>query len=140
MFYDSLDYDLLYIRRVKTMLEQRKKLIADRVLAAAQVKRQKEMIAKVMEDVRADASKASKLVNLAMSGSFSIDDVVKVASPTSSIKQQHSKSIGNMSKKMTKLSSELLGLDGSQMQSSGFLPNNLKGTQEPVTYISPYEM
>ena len=52
------------------MLEQRKTLIDDRRKAAAQTKKQKEAIARVMEEVRTNASKAQKLITQVSSSLF----------------------------------------------------------------------
>lgn len=60
--------------RVKVMLDQRKSLTQDRKKSSAQAKLQKEQIARVMEEVRTNASKANQLITKALSGQLNIAD------------------------------------------------------------------
>ena len=61
--------------RVKSMLDQRRQLIQERRRAAAETKRQKELIAKAMEDVRSNATKANQLITNALAGKLSLADI-----------------------------------------------------------------
>lgn len=63
--------------RVKTMLEQRRQLIAERRRAAAEAKRQKEAITKVMDEVRSNATIASHFVSDALAGRLSVADIAR---------------------------------------------------------------
>lgn len=61
--------------RVDKMLEQRHALLEERRKAAIQTKRQKEQLARMMEEVRTNATKASKLITQALSGKLSLDSL-----------------------------------------------------------------
>lgn len=92
--------------RVKSMLTQREELVAERRRAAAETKRQKEAITKVMDEVRTNATKASKLISAALSGKLSFADLTKT-STSSPVSRTKSASRD----RKTKTSSDLLGLD-----------------------------
>jgi len=70
------------------MLEQRKNLIFERKRASIQTKRQKESIAKVMDEVRTNASKANKVISQAMTGKITLESL------TSPGKKPRSKTAG----------------------------------------------
>jgi len=59
-------------RRTDAMMSMKSKLIEDRRRTAASTKRQKEAIAKVMDEVRSDASKAQKIISKALTGKISL--------------------------------------------------------------------
>jgi hypothetical protein len=61
--------------RVKSMLEQRRILTSERKKAAATLRMQKENVCKIMEVVRSDASKASRIISLAISGKLPLKDL-----------------------------------------------------------------
>lgn len=124
------------------MLEQRQSLIDERRKASIATKLQKESIAKVMEEVRTNASKASKIISKAMTGQISLDSLVSTTgsrSKSASKTRKRSKDRG---------SSESPNIERSQsagnpsMQTSGEVSikySNLSATA-PQPYVSPYEM
>lgn len=63
-------------------MEQRQALIEERRKASIATKLQKESIAKMMEEVRTNASKANKIIKKAMSGKMSLDTLM--SSPSKS--------------------------------------------------------
>ena len=128
------------------MLEQRQSLIDERRKASIATKLQKESIAKVMEEVRTNASKASKIISKAMSGKISLDSLVDTGSRSVSAgkTRKRSKDRGD--------SSDSLRLERSQSAGN---PSNNNGTLNsstevsvkysgfsntaPAPYVSPYE-
>jgi hypothetical protein len=129
--------------RVKGMLSMKQKLVADRRMAAAQTKRQKEMIAGVMEEVRTNASKAAKLIGKAMSGNVSLAELTGAGSPKSAKKKK---------KPRAATTTELMGLDreGRESVSAGPALERPPGMPEkvysnpadnipPKPYISPFD-
>ena len=134
------------------MLEQRRNLIQDRRRAAAETKRQKESIAKVMEEVRSNATKAQQLISNALAGKLSLAEIAKgTASPLGRSKSTN-KLQSLSGKKQTTM--ELLGLDRST-QSAGFSMDSREydptkkssfltsaGANDdivPLPYVSPYD-
>jgi hypothetical protein len=109
------------------MLEQRRQLIAERRRAAAETKRQKEAITKVMDEVRSNATMASHFVSDALAGRLSITNIARGdmsvfrnhTSPgkKSSLSTTHP---GNRSGFQKTSSAEQLGLQGRQSKSEGF--------------------
>eukprot|EP01035_Chromulina_nebulosa_P020900 gene20900-27090_t len=144
--------------RVKSITQQRRNLIEERRKAAAEVKRQKETIAKLMDEVRTNASKANKIITGALTGKISIKDLSKsgALSVTSSNSVRRSKSADHYKSKQDsfeynkpKSTAELLGLSNSKSRKTPkLLDNDLdKGgsffaTSEvaPLPYISPYDI
>lgn len=57
------------------MLNQRKSLIQERKRAAAKTKLQKETIAKVMDEVRTNASMANKIITQALTGKITLESL-----------------------------------------------------------------
>lgn len=123
------------------MFEQRFSLIEARRQAAARAKLQKEAITRVMEEVRSNAAKATKVVNLVKSGGVSVEELV---GPNSIL------SPGKIRKKKNRVrssSSESLGMNrGSQSAGSPteagamFDAEFISGKdEEPRLYVSPYE-
>lgn len=119
---------IVVYRRVKTMLEQRRMLIAERRKAAAETKRQKELLTKAMEEIRSNATKASHFVEDALSGRMSIHDIARgdmsvlTHSPSKTSTHNGSNSKEKMRKSTTATTSQLLGLQGKQRlsKSEGF--------------------
>lgn len=76
-------HDYLLYRRTKTLITNRLDLIKQRREAAAKTKLQKDAIAKVMDQVRTDASKANKIIKMVLSGKGTIAELTSVSpSPT----------------------------------------------------------
>jgi hypothetical protein len=85
--------------RIKQMVDQRQALIDERRKASIATKLQKESIAKMMEEVRTNASKANKLIKKAMTGNMSMDSLLssspsKSSRSRSADKSKHKKSDG----------------------------------------------
>ena len=123
-------------KRVEQMLAQKQSLIQDRRDAARKTKMQKEQIAKVMEELRGNASKANKIISMAMTGKVSLADL------TSTNKKKRPNT-GN--KKKTTTTNEILR-QGTHSASAGsfveendtsFVVENEQDTPKP--YKSPYE-
>jgi len=124
--------------RVKSMLETRISLIADRRTAAAKTKRQTEQLAAVMEEVRTNASKAAKLIGKAMSGTVSLTAIIGTEGSPKKNK-----------KKKAKSSQELLGLDRESVSAGDAIERpagmaNKVYSQNPENapakpYISPFD-
>lgn len=70
-----LTFTLSSHSRVKSMLEQRRILTSERKKASATLRLQKENVCKIMEVVRSDASKASRIISLAISGKLPLKDL-----------------------------------------------------------------
>lgn len=72
---DINSFTLPSFSRVKSMLEQRRILTSERKKASATLRLQKENVCKIMEVVRSDASKASRIISLAISGKLPLKDL-----------------------------------------------------------------
>jgi hypothetical protein len=136
---------VLYLpRRTDTMLNMKSKLIDDRRKAAASTKLQKDAIAKVMEEVRSNASKANKIITQALSGKISL----------ATLTGDDSSSPGKKKKKKVRSKSaprlEPIEMPPRPVFSAGdqrveeTLKSRLKGTNEGTDtavkpYISPYD-
>mmetsp|Transcript_31455 Transcript_31455/g.45274 ORF Transcript_31455/g.45274 Transcript_31455/m.45274 type:complete len:324 (-) Transcript_31455:212-1183(-) len=99
--------------RIKSMIEQRRALIKERREAARATKLQKEAIAKVMEEVRTNASKANKIITQALSGKITLESLT--APPTSPGGRSKSASVRRL-KNTT--SADSLGLAGGRTSKS----------------------
>jgi len=115
--------------RVTKMLTMQQQLVKDRRDAARKTKLQKEKIASVMEEVRTNATKAQKLITMAMSGSVTLASLTE--DKTKKKRKKKSQSTG-----------DLLGLtgstDGMGMGDTGkSYANPNDGDSKP--YISPYD-
>jgi hypothetical protein len=126
------------------MLDQKKELIKDRKNQGAQARLQKETIMRVMEELRTNASKASKIIAAGMNGSkISLDSLVST---------KHSRSPKSRSAK-SKSTSALLNSHGNGASSpdGSYFPganpddDNARGglyssAEEiaPKPYVSPY--
>lgn len=110
-------------KRTTSMIEQRNALITERKRAAAKTKLQKEAIAKVMEEVRTNATKANKIITQALSGKVSLDSLT---GGSGGGKKKRSKSASKNRSKMggsgdyteSRIESDNVGL-GRQTQSAG---------------------
>jgi len=120
------------------MLDMKSKLIEDRRRAAAATKQQKDAIAKVMEEVRSNASKANKIITQALTGKITL------ASLTSTDDKKKKKP------KRSKSAPRLEPLDqkmrpshsaGDQFNDSSFKPTmKAESEQDSVKpYVSPYD-
>jgi hypothetical protein len=129
--------------RIENMLKQKQSLVKDRRNAGAATRVQKEKIAKVMEEVRTNATKANKLITQALSGKISLSSL------TGGDMKKRSKSAGQKTKK-GKNTKDMLGLsDGMNRTNSaeGFndsenMENSFFGDEEASPtkpYVSPYD-
>ena len=127
--------------RVEKMLEQKKSLIDVRKKQSAHARLQKETIMKVMEELRTNATKASKIIAMGMSGSkISLDSLVSTGS----------KSRSRSKEKKSKSTSQLLGGGGGATSPDGsYFPGASSPQKEafysssseqiaPAPYVSPY--
>ena len=121
--------------RVTKMLDNKKSLIDDRRQAASKTRIQKEKIAKVMEEVRTNATKAQQLITKAMSGNVTLDSLI--GGGTKKKKK---------GKKGMRSTSDILGDTGmsmDEMEAQGFDPSKTYGTEggdgDTKPYKSPYE-
>jgi CobQ-like glutamine amidotransferase family enzyme len=105
------------------MLEQRQALIEERRKAAIATRLQKESIAKMMEEVRTNASKANKIIGQALTGNMNVDALLRSGSAATSPSR---KGIKNRSGE-TEFESRTVGL-GRTSKSAGneLLPDKAK--------------
>jgi hypothetical protein len=141
------DFSLLFVfRRVKTMLEQRQSLIEERRKSAIMTRLQKEAIAKMMEEVRTNASKASKIINQAVSGKFSLDTILqKSRSPSASKSRSPGKGKGSKKDLLVKTDEINLGrsksaIDRQNVESSSNLVYSAPPTSLQLPFVSPYSV
>lgn len=129
-------------RRTMSMLSQRHSLIESRRESAAKAKLQKETITRIMDQVRGNAAKASKVVQLVQDGKVTLDSIIGPNSILLS-PNRHPKKSSTASKS----TSELLNMNRAS-QSAG-VPIAATGfdsgypetkAEEPVAYVSPYEI
>jgi hypothetical protein len=126
-------------------------LIKQRREAAAKTKLQKDAIAKVMEQVRTDASKANKIIKMVMSGKGTISELTSVnlsPSPTrarsSSSGRRHGGSPGGDSMQMSHSGGMSFKHDDRHSHSAGanFAGSSTSFMKEtnpaPQAYVSPY--
>jgi len=99
--------------RIKSMLDQKKSLIQERRKAAIATKLKKESIAKVMEEVRTNASMANKIITQALTGKITLDSLT-----SSSTMEKRSKSADKLRRKVHKTDSSAIGL-GRNVRSAG---------------------
>lgn len=142
------------------MLAQRKALVQERKRAAAKTKMQKESIAKVMDEVRTNASMANKIITQALTGKITLESLtspgkIKGAAGRSKSANHKSKRRGEGEMDRT-VSADRMGL-GREEKSAGkdaefenhmedpanrrtySLPA-LAPQNQPQTYKSPYEL
>ena len=129
------------------MIDQKKSLIAERRKAAIATKLKKESIAKVMEEVRTNASMANKIITQALTGKITLDSLTSSVSHTGSGKKR-SKSADKLRQKMSKTDCDAIGL-GRDVRSAGgeyesdVPPNLAKYSGIPDSpskpYVSPYD-
>ncbi len=137
--------ELSLLRRIKKMVEQRQALIEERRKASIATKLQKESIAKMMEEVRTNASKASKIIKKAMSGKIGLDTLL--SSPSKSPSRSRSADKSSVRKHKQEMSSEYIGLGRSTNSAPGSHAHDgdvdLKyslgfNKTAPEPYVSPY--
>jgi hypothetical protein len=158
-------YYYVYVyRRIERLLTARQQMIKQRKETAIQTKMEKDRINKLMEEVRTDASKANKIITMAMQGKVSLNSIGSGAlTPASTTKKKKSKSQTDRSASfdgMRRPKSEA-GNDrshsASDMNSSQNRQNNNRnannstapqqhtrfelddGLANPLPYISPYD-
>lgn len=136
--------------RIKKMVEQKRALLFERRKAAIATKLKKESIAKVMEEVRTNASMANKIITQALTGKITLDSLASTTgSHTSNGNKKRSKSADRLRKKMNRTEGDALGLGrnvrsaGGEYESSDEQPNLAKysgvGDSPAKPYISPYD-
>ena len=118
-------------RRTGSMVSMKNKLIEDRRNNAAKTKQQKDAIAKVMEEVRSNASKANKIITQALTGKISLATLTGSTSPEKKKKNrsQSAPQLKPLDQSATMRTLPDLG------QSSTF---KTSGSNEPETLIKPY--
>ena len=127
-------------RRIANMNAQREKLKEDRRLAAVKTRLQREQIGVVMEDVRGNATKADKLVKVALSGNVSLENLIapprdsNVAKIKAKAKKKKAKATAHMSR--------LLRESQSAAEQYRTLPSfeTKLMDEKAAMYISPFEM
>jgi len=129
--------------RIKAMIDQKRALIQERRKAAIATKLKKESIAKVMEEVRTNASMANKIITQALTGKITLESLT-----SSSTTEKRSKSADKLRKKVHKTQSDSLGL-GRNVRSAGgeyegeeqINPAQYSGVKESPSkpYVSPYD-
>lgn len=129
------------------MLQQRQSLIEERRKASIATKLQKESIAKMMEEVRTNASKANKIINKAMSGKISLTELLQKSSPSPARSRSSEKT--SVQRKEPTFESGVVGL-GRQTKSAGdqpefgatnsseFLYSKPLHESTPQAFVSPY--
>jgi hypothetical protein len=148
------------------MLQQKESLKIERRKAAIATKLQKEQIAKVMEEVRTNASKANKIISMALTGKVSLEALTneggakktsKHRSKSANKNRDNGQDNGDGKDAKLKTSPEKLGLGNRQSKSAGNLKEELaKGMaasekldlvygaapgalSPPKAYVSPYD-
>ena len=138
-------------RRVDTMLQTKHSLIQERKKAAAKTRVQKESIAKVMEEVRNNATKANKIISMALTGKISLDALTASGSsgPGSMTKRSKSATTGGMSGSKGKRGSkrgdrkvhaEDVGLGRDSKSSADFdaeFEKTMEGNDQKIVYSKP---
>eukprot|EP01038_Epipyxis_sp_PR26KG_P014118 gene14118-18944_t len=106
--------------RVKSLVDQKRSLIEERRRAARETKIQKESIAKVMEEVRTNASKANKIITQALSGKITLDSLLKSNDSNQSLSRSTSaKKRRSKKDKQVTTSATMLGLNNRSSISAG---------------------
>ena len=120
------------------MVQQRQSLVEARREAAARAKLQKEAITRVMEDVRGNAAKASKVVKLVQTGRISLDSLLGVGSVLTSSKARTAKTANVV---------QLLDMSRASQSAGqpvqGTARFDVPGEEEtgaPKVYVSPYDV
>ena len=130
--------------RMSSMLAMREKLIEDRRRNAAATKLQKDAIAKVMAEVRTNATKAQKIISNALSGKISLasiaggKDVKRAKSSSSKRKKKHGGTTDSLLRNQS--AGDVDDLNQSFQSSMRFTKDgNLDNLETPKPYVSPYE-
>jgi hypothetical protein len=141
-------------------LDARQQLIKQRRETSIRTKKQKDDLNRLMESVRTDASKANKIINMAMKGNLSLKSIISTTGGERSSTGSRKKKSGMNSRSMgSSTSSAERGTTrsaGDDYQQSGFSHGNQtggggyddsmkyelqkNGLQSPLPYISPYEL
>lgn len=138
-------------RRINNLIETRKTLVEQRKVQSLRAKLEKDKINKIMEEVRSDATKANKIINMALQGKVSLN-AISTASPQRSIssdgkkkKSSSSKTVGSSNSSGHDNSNDIGGGGRSHSapgQKDSHQPARFKmddGLQNPLPYISPYD-
>lgn len=118
------------------MEEQRQALIEERRKASISTKLQKESIAKMMEEVRTNASKANKLIRKAMTGGVTMDSLLgHSSSPSRSRSTEGSRT--RKSKTMQARSQSAVG-ESRELTEADLKYSNALSHSAPQPFVSPY--
>jgi hypothetical protein len=136
-------------------------LIKQRRETSIKTKKQKDDLNRLMESVRTDASKANKIINMAMKGNLSLKSIMSstISSPERSStgsrtlkkKKNHRSTTGGSSgdeRGTTRSAGDAYQHSGNQQQQQmgGGLGDSMKfdlqesSHENPLPYISPYEL
>lgn len=123
--------------RITAMLTQKQALIKQRKETSIKSKLQRDNINKLMEEVRTDASKANKIMALALKGKVSMDSLTSVTSPNKKSGTPKPKSRdGNRLKNNRSAGDVQYSHDMATHTKYSTLDD---GLNNPKPYISPYE-
>jgi hypothetical protein len=118
------------------MLNQRKSLVQERKRAAAKTKLQKESIAKVMDEVRTNASMANKIITQALTGKITLESLTSPGKLKGTAGR--SKTANGKGKSQT-ISADRMGL-GRESKSAGQdaeFENQMENPDNRKTYSMP---
>jgi predicted HNH restriction endonuclease len=124
------------------MIQSRTDLIKQRRETSMKTKKQKDDLNKLMEEVRTDASKANKIINLALKGAVSLKSVMSIGGERSSTGKPKKKKKGEKSNKEDKNRGH--AHTAGEVQTSSNMGDSMKfdlddGQANPKPYVSPYE-
>ena len=124
------------------MVDQKEKLLKDRRAMAAQVRLQKENIAKTMDELRTNAAKANKIIEKAMNSSVPLTELLgsTTLSPTKKQKgTKSSKSLASSSRGSKSADNPFFANSMSAPNTAGSMRSfSLEDDAEPKPYQSPY--
>jgi hypothetical protein len=151
--------------RTNQLLDARQQLIKQRRETSIRTKKQKDDLNRLMESVRTDASKANKIINMAMKGNLSLKSIISTTGgERSSTGGRKKKKGGGMnSRSLNSTSSDERGgttRSAGDYHTSGFSHGNQTNgvgggggyddsmkyelqentIEDPLPYISPYEL
>ncbi len=118
-------------------------MIKQRRETSIKTKKQKDDLNRLMEEVRTDASKANKIITMAMKGNMSLKSIVTSTTERSSTGSMKKKKSGKRS------GSSDSDCERGVTHSAGDLPSHPHGDRmkfdmneghDPLPYISPYEL
>lgn len=132
-------------RRTNQLLDARQQLIKQRRETSIKTKKQKDDLNRLMESVRTDASKANKIITMAMKGNLSLKSIMSTTGERSSTGGRTKKSKSGRS--VTSSPSDHRGTtksagDGYQLSGGDSMRFELQESnhKDPLPYISPYEL